>query len=172
MNNNFELIDLKIGLSSYDPNTNATGIVVQPFNANQLMELHYYEDITKANVLLVLKMNDTSSGILSQLMGMEPIDISWSDGADNVITYSMIIYDIQDRMVLDGKQSQATLYCVSPDAVKNSATKLSKRFGKGGGEKTHKIVRELITQELRSDKTVQVDESCLLYTSPSPRDRG
>ena len=47
-------------------------------------------------------MNDTSSGILSQLMGMEPIDISWSDGADNVITYSMIIYDIQDRMVLDG----------------------------------------------------------------------
>ena len=168
MNNNFELIDLKIGLSSYDPNTNATGIVVQPFNANQLMELHYYEDITKANVLLVLKMNDTSSGILSQLMGMEPIDISWSDGADNVITYSMIIYDIQDRMVLDGKQSQATLYCVSPDAVKNSATKLSKRFGKGGGEKTHKIVRELITQELRSDKTVQVDESqtSLSFVSP------
>ena len=168
MNNNFELIDLKIGLSSYDPNTNATGIVVQPFNANQLMELHYYEDITKANVLLVLKMNDTSSGILSQLMGMEPIDITWSDGADNVITYSMIIYDIQDRMVLDGKQSQATLYCVSPDAVKNSATKLSKRFGKGGGEKTHKIVRELITQELRSDKTVQVDESqtSLSFVSP------
>ena len=91
MNNNFELIDLKIGLSSYDPNTNATGIVVQPFNANQLMELHYYEDITKANVLLVLKMNDTSSGILSQLMGMEPIDISWSDGADNAMYFSSCI---------------------------------------------------------------------------------
>ena len=158
MNSNFELLDLKIGFSSYDPNTNVTGIIVQPFNANQLMELHYYEDITKANVLLVLKMNDTSSGLLSQLMGMEPIDISWSDGSDNVITYSMIVYDIQDRMVIDGKQSQATLYCVSPDAVKNSATKLSKRFGKGGGKKTHKLVEELITHELRSDKKVDVDE--------------
>ena len=75
---NFELLDLKIGMSVYDAQTNETGIIVQPFNANQLMELHYYEDITKANVLLVLKLNDSSSGLLGGLMGMEPMDISWN----------------------------------------------------------------------------------------------
>jgi len=168
MNGNFELLDLKIGVSTYDADLNATGIVVHPFNLNQLMELHYYEDITKANVLVVLKMNDTSSGLLSKLMGMEPIDISWSDGQDNVITYSMIIYDIQDRMIIDGKQSQATIYCVSPDAVKNSATKISKRFGKGGGKFTHDIVQEIIAKDLRSDKSVDVDPSQTQLSFVSP----
>ena len=168
MNGNFELIDLKIGVSTYDSDLNTTGIVVHPFNLNQLMELHYYEDITKANVLLVLKMNDTSTGLLSKLMGMEPIDISWSDGQDNVITYSMIIYDIQDRMIIDGKQSQATIYCVSPDAVKNSATKISKRFGKGGGKFTHDIVQEIISKDLRSDKSVDVDPSQTQLSFVSP----
>ena len=168
MNGNFELIDLKIGVSTYDSDLNTTGIVVHPFNLNQLMELHYYEDITKANVLLVLKMNDTSTGLLSKLMGMEPIDISWSDGQDNVITYSMIIYDIQDRMIIDGKQSQATVYCVSPDAVKNSATKISKRFGKGGGKFTHDIVQEIISKDLRSDKSVDVDPSQTQLSFVSP----
>ena len=165
---NFELLDLKIGMSVYDAQTNETGIIVQPFNANQLMELHYYEDITKANVLLVLKLNDSSSGLLGGLMGMEPMDISWKDREENVITYSMVVYDIQDRMVIDGKQSQATVYCVSPDAVKNSATKISKRFGKGGGKPTHDIVQELISQELKSDKIVDFDKSQTKLSFVSP----
>ena len=165
---NFELLDLKIGLSTYDPDTNETGILVQPFNLNQLMELHYYEDITKANVLLVLKLNDSSSGILGGLMGMEPIDISWKDAEDNVITYSMVVYDIQDRMVIDGKQSQATVYCVSPDAVKNSATKISKRFGKGGGQPTHEIVQGLLTDELKTDKVLDFDKSQTKLSFVSP----
>ena len=165
---NFELLDLKIGMSVYDKQTNETGIIVPPFNPNQLMELHYYEDITKANVLLVLKLNDSSSGLLGGLMGMEPIDISWKDREENVITYSMVVYDIQDRMVIDGKQSQATVYCVSPDAVKNSATKISKRFGKGGGTPTHDIVLELISQELKSDKLVDFDKSQTKLSFVSP----
>ena len=165
---NFELLDLKIGMSVYDKQTNETGIIVQPFNANQLMELHYYEDITKANVLLVLKLNDSSSGLLGGLMGMEPIDISWKDREENVITYSMVVYDIQDRMVIDGKQSQATVYCDSQDAVKNSATKISKRFGKGGGTPTHDIVLELISQELKSDKLVDFDKSQTKLSFVSP----
>ena len=118
---NFTLLDLKIGISVYDQETDQDGIVVQPFSSNHLLELHYIEDITKSNVVLILKMNDSATGILSNLMGMEPIDISWTDNEDNVITYSMVIYDVQDRMVVDGNKSQATLYCVSPDAVKNGA---------------------------------------------------
>ena len=122
---NFTLLDLKIGISGYDQETDQDGIVVQPFSSNHLLELHYIEDITKSNVVLILKMNDSATGILSNLMGMEPIDISWTDNEDNVITYSMVVYDVQDRMVVDGNKSQATLYCVSPDVVKNCAIKIS-----------------------------------------------
>ena len=63
----------------------------------------------------------------------------------NVYKQSMIIYDIKDRIVKDGKQSSAVLYCISVDALRNSATKISRRFGKGGGESTSDIVEELLT---------------------------
>ena len=165
---NFELLDLKIGMSMYDPELDQQGMMVQPFTSNNLLELHYIEDITKSNVLVILKLNDSSSSVLSNIQGMEPIDISWTDTYDNVITYSMIIYDVKDRMVIDGKKSQATLYCVSVDAVKNSAKKISRRFGKGGGKFTHELVTELMKTEIKTDKTVDVDESATRLSFVSP----
>ena len=165
---NFELLDLKIGMSMYDPELDQQGMIVQPFTSNNLLELHYIEDITKSNVLLILKLNDSSSSVLSNIQGMEPIDISWTDTYDNVITYSMIIYDVKDRMVIDGKKSQATIYCVSVDAVKNSAKKISRRFGKGGGKFTHELVSELMKTEIKTDKTVDVDESATKLSFVSP----
>ena len=165
---NFELLDLKIGMSMYDPETDQTGMMVQPFTSNNLLELHYIEDITKSNVLLILKLNDSSSGVLGNLEGMEPIDIKWTDGSGNVITYDMIIYDIKDRMVVDGKKSQATLYCVSVDAARNAAKKISRRFGKGGGEQTHEIVKELMQKEIKTDKTIDTDESATKLSFVSP----
>ena len=80
----------------------------------------------------------------------------------------MIIYDVKDRMVIDGKKSQATLYCVSVDAVKNSAKKISRRFGKGGGKFTHELVTELMKTEIKTDKTVDVDESATKLSFVSP----
>ena len=165
---NFELLDLKIGMSMYDPELDQQGMIVQPFTSNNLLELHYIEDITKSNVLVILKLNDSSSSVLSNIQGMEPIDISWTDTYDNVITYSMIIYDVKDRMVIDGKKSQATLYCVSVDAVKNSPKKISRRFGKGGGKFTHELVTELMKTEIKTDKTVDVDESATKLSFVSP----
>ena len=165
---NFELLDLKIGMSMYDPELDQQGMIVQPFTSNNLLELHYIEDITKSNVLVILKLNASSSSVLSHIQGMEPIDISWTDTYDNVITYSMIIYDVKDRMVIDGKKSQATLYCVSVDAVKNSAKKISRRFGKGGGKFTHELVTELMKTEIKTDKTVDVDESATKLSFVSP----
>ena len=165
---NFELLDLKIGMSMYDPELDQQGMIVQPFTSNNLLELHYIEDITKSNVLLIIKLNDSSSSVLSNIQGMEPIDITWTDTYDNVITYSMIIYDVKDRMVIDGKKSQATLYCVSVDAVKNSAKKISRRFGKGGGKFTHELVTELMKTEIKTDKTVDVDESATKLSFVSP----
>ena len=165
---NVELLVLKIGMSMYDPELDQQGMIVQPFTSNNLLELHYIEDITKSNVLVILKLNDSSSSVLSNIQGMEPIDISWTDTYDNVITYSMIIYDVKDRMVIDGKKSQATLYCVSVDAVKNSAKKISRRFGKGGGKFTHELVTELMKTEIKTDKTVDVDESATKLSFVSP----
>ena len=165
---NFELLDLKIGMSMYDPELDQQGMIVQPFTSNNLLELHYIEDITKSNVLVILKLNDSSSSVLSNIQCMEPIDISWTDTYDNVITYSMIIYDVKDRMVIDGKKSQPTLYCVSVDAVKNSAKKISRRFGKGGGKFTHELVTELMKTEIKTDKTVDVDESATKLSFVSP----
>ena len=165
---NFELLDLKIGMSMYDPELDQQGMIVQPFTSNNLLELHYIEDITKSNVLLIIKLNDSSSSVLSNIQGMEPIDITWTDTYDNVITYSMIIYDVKDRMVIDGKKSQATLYCVSVDAVRNSAKKISRRFVKGGGKFTHELVTELMKDEIKTDKIVDVDESATKLSFVSP----
>ena len=165
---NFELLDLKIGMSMYDPETDQTGMMVQPFTSNNLLELHYIEDITKSNVLLIIKLNDSSSSVLSNVQGMEPIDITWSDTYGNIISYSMVIYDVKDRMVIDGKKSQATLYCVSVDAVRNSAKKISRRFGKGGGKFTHELVTELMKDEIKTDKIVDVDESATKLSFVSP----
>ena len=76
---NFSLLALRIGVSTVDETSGSTGIQVYNLSPNQLMELHYYEDITKANVVLALKINDTSSALLDSIIGMEPIDISWTD---------------------------------------------------------------------------------------------
>tara|TARA_B000000557_G_scaffold258702_1_gene253520 strand:- start:150 stop:1424 length:1275 start_codon:yes stop_codon:yes gene_type:complete len=168
-NSNFQLIDLKIGVSARDPQTGNTGLVVQPFGANNLLELHYFEDITKANVIVALKLTDSSSGVLGRLKGMEPVEIVWCDTDEkNYIGYQMVVYDIQDRMILDGKQTQATIFCVAVDAIRNSSLKISRRFGKGGGDFTHEIVRQLFKNDLKSVKEIFVDESETQLSFVSP----
>ena len=51
---NFKLLDLKIGMSMYDPELDRQALMVQPFTSNNLLELHYIEDITKSNVILII----------------------------------------------------------------------------------------------------------------------
>jgi hypothetical protein len=166
---NFQLVDLKIGVSARDPNTDSTGLVVQPFGINNLLEIHYFEDITKANVIIALKLTDSSSGVLGRLKGMEPVEVVFCDTDEqNYIGYQMVVYDIQDRMILDGKQTQATIFCVALDAIRNASLKISKRFGKGGGEYTHEIVTRLIADEMKSAKKVQIDESSTKLSFVSP----
>ena len=166
---NFQLVDLKIGVSARDPNTDSTGLVVQPFGINNLLEIHYFEDITKANVIIALKLTDSSSGVLGRLKGMEPVEVVFCDTDEqNYIGYQMVVYDIQDRMILDGKQTQATIFCVALDAIRNASLKISKRFGKGGGEYTHEIVTRLVADEMKSAKKVQIDESSTKLSFVSP----
>tara|TARA_B100000131_G_scaffold318283_1_gene361857 strand:- start:1290 stop:2567 length:1278 start_codon:yes stop_codon:yes gene_type:complete len=170
---NFRLINFQIGIASAD-DSGDTGYVVMNLTSNQLMELHYIEDITKSNILMMVKINDSGSGICDAIVGMEPIEIIWTDDSigkgmeGNVYKQSMIIYDIKDRIIKDGKQSSAVLYCISVDALRNSATKISRRFGKGGGESTSDIVEELITRDLSSTKPFKIDKSITKLSFVSP----
>ena len=170
---NFRLINFQIGIASAD-DSGDTGYVVMNLTSNQLMELHYIEDITKSNILMMVKINDSGSGICDAIVGMEPIEIIWTDDSigkgmeGNVYKQSMIIYDVKDRIVKDGKQSSAVLYCISVDALRNSATKISRRFGKGGGESTSDIVEELITRDLASSKPFKIDKSITKLSFVSP----
>ena len=170
---NFRLINFQIGIASAD-DSGDTGYVVMNLTSNQLMELHYIEDITKSNILMMVKINDSGSGICDAIVGMEPIEIIWTDDSigkgmeGNVYKQSMIIYDIKDRIIKDGKQSSAVLYCISVDALRNSATKISRRFGKGGGESTSDIVEQLITRDLSSTKPFKIDKSITKLSFVSP----
>ena len=170
---NFRLINFQIGIASAD-DSGDTGYVVMNLTSNQLMELHYIEDITKSNILMMVKINDSGSGICDAIVGMEPIEIIWTDDSigkgmeGNVYKQSMIIYDIKDRIIKDGKQSSAVLYCISVDALRNSATKISRRFGKGGGESTSDIVEQLIREDLSSTKPFKIDKSITKLSFVSP----
>ena len=84
--------------------------------------------------------------LLSSLNSLDWRDVSieFKDHKENTISTNMVIYDIKDRMIVSGKKMKATLYMISPDAVNNSATKISERFGKGGGETSSEIVKDLV----------------------------
>ena len=170
---NFRLIKFQIGIASKDE-SGETGYVIVDLTSNHLMELHYIEDITKSNILIMLKINDSGTGICDAIVGMEPVEIIWTDDSigkgmeGNVYKQSMIIYDVKDRIVKDGRQSSAVLYCISVDALRNSATKISRRFGKGGGESTSDIVEELITRDLASSKPFKIDKSITKLSFVSP----
>ena len=170
---NFRLINLEIGVPHMSE-SGEQGFVVVSLTSNQLMEMHYIEDITKSNLLIMLKINDSGSGVLDSLVGMDPIELVWTDDSlskgmeGNVMSRSLVVYDIKDRIIKDGKQSQATLYCISIDAVRNSATKISRRFGKGGGQYTNEIVDELLTRDLSSTRPLRADKSTTKLSFVSP----
>ena len=170
---NFRLINLEIGVPHMSE-SGEQGFVVVSLTSNQLMEMHYIEDITKSNLLIMLKINDSGSGVLDSLVGMDPIELVWTDDSlskgmeGNVMSRSLVVFDIKYRIIKDGKQSQATLYCISIDAVRNSATKISRRFGKGGGQFTNEIVDELLTRDLSSTRPLRVDKSTTKLSFVSP----
>lgn len=125
---NFNLVDFRIGEYPL-------------LNINHLLYINYVEDIRSASIRMEVQITDSQTGLVSSLQGMEPVFIGWEDHKGNAIANYMIIYDIQDRVTKAGS-SKATLLLCTPDMINNAATKLSKRFGKGGGDKISKIVAE------------------------------
>ena len=142
-------------------------------SANHLLELHYIEDITKANTVTAITINDTESAIVSDLYGLEPVEITWTDNAlkpegGNTFTQQLVIYDIKDRQIISGKKLKATLYCISKDAINNSSQKISRRFGKGGGESISEMVSSLMKTDIGTLKSVSVDPTLTKLSFVSP----
>ena len=121
-----------------------------PLTANHVLYLRYVEDIRSACIRIEAQVTDSETGIISSLQGMEPVFIGWEDTEEpstNFYQINGVVYDIQDRTNKDGK-SKATLLICTYDLVNNAATKLSRRFGKGGGKKISEIVRKEILQDI------------------------
>ena len=134
---NFRLTALIVGIEGED----------KAFSINNLISLAYIEDIKSASVQMHITLTDTNDGILSEMSGMEPVFIAFEDNDQNAFEQNLMVYDIQARMISEGK-SKATLVCCSPDLINNAATKVSRRFGSGGGKTIDKIVKEDILEEI------------------------
>ena len=145
---NFKLTSLIVGIDGEDT---MIGI-------NNLLQLQYIEDIKSASTQIFITITDTAEGSLSKISGMEPVYISFDDDKKNTFTNTFIVYDIQGRMIKDGK-SKGTLCCCSPDLVNNAATKVSRRFGTGGGKQIDKIVGDDILRDLLSTDMGVIVES-------------
>ena len=119
-----------------------------PITSNQVLYVKYTEDMQAATMRMEVQITDTSTGMLSELVGMERVFISIGDSdAKTEIGGDFVIYDIQDRKNLGGKSSAVLMLC-TVDFLNNAANKVSRRFGKGMGIKIHDIVKEEILGNL------------------------
>lgn len=141
---NFKLKNIAIGVGGTD----------YGFTINQLLSLKYTESIKSASVRIEVQLTDSKDGALSAVQGMEPIYFEFEDHLENVFSMNLVVYDLQDRLVVDGK-SKASLLCCSPDLINNAAAKISRRFGTGGGKSIDKIVEDdILTGILGTDRAI------------------
>ncbi len=138
---------------------------------NHVLYLKYVEDIRSASVRIEAQITDSGNGLVSSLSGMEPVFVGWEDTEEpsrNFYQINGLIYDIQDRTTKGGK-SKATLLICTIDFVNNAATKVSRRFGKGGGRKIHDIVKTELLEDLLStsyDINVENTQNKFSFISP------
>ena len=110
---------------------------------NHLLELVYTENIRSNSIHLEITITDSETGLISNLQGMEPVEVSYSDHEENTHQMLVYVYDIQNRGVFEGK-AKATLMCCSGELLTNAATKLSRRFGQGDG----KLISEIVENDV------------------------
>ena len=133
-----------------------------PIGVNQVLYVKYTEDIMSATMLMEIQVTDSETGFISELTGMENvfIRIGDSEGATE-IGGDFVIYDIQDRRNIGGKSSAVLMMC-RVDFLNNAANKISRRFGKGMGNKIDRVVKKEIMIDL-----IGVPEERLLNFEPT-----
>ena len=124
---------------------------------NHLLELVYTENIRSNSIHLTLTVTDTESGFISNLQGMEPVDVGYTDNlSDTTHEMQLYVYDIQNRGVQSDGKLKATLMCCSGELITNAATKLSRRFGQGDGKLISEIVQNDILQNIMGVRNKEV----------------
>ena len=98
------------------------------FTINHLRDLKYTEDIGKASVDVEITLTDSQTGVLSNMFGMENAVLQFSDTKGNTIAVSLVVYEIKNRDVVDGKQTTATLRCCNPDITASAGILISTQF--------------------------------------------
>ena len=146
---NFQLINFQI--ADYPPIT-----------VNQVLYVKYTEDIQVATMRMEVQITDSETGMLSELTGMENVFIRIGDSEGKTeIGGDFVIYDIQDRKNISGKSSAVIRLCKT-DFLNNAANKISRRFGKGMGNKIDRVVKKEIMIDL-----IGVPEERLLNFEPT-----
>ena len=135
---------------------------------NHLLELIYTENIRSNSIHLEITITDSETGLISNLQGMEPVEVSYSDNEENTHEMLVYVYDIQNRGVFEGK-AKATLMCCSGELLTNAATKLSRRFGQGDGKLISDIVENDVLKNVlgvRKSIFVEQTKNKLSFISP------
>lgn len=155
---NFTLDALNIGVNGTD----------YSFTANHLLALVYEEDIKSNTIHVEITITDSETGAISSMQGMEPVLLGYTDHEENQHACNLVVYDIQDRFVSEGK-AKATLMCCSPEFIQNAAIKLSRRFGAGEGKLISEIVeKDILTNLLSTQKTIVAEETKNKFSFISP----
>tara|TARA_S200000501_G_scaffold374011_1_gene422570 strand:+ start:1211 stop:2461 length:1251 start_codon:yes stop_codon:yes gene_type:complete len=129
-----------------------------PIGINQVLYCQYVEDIQSATTLMDIQVTDSETGFLSELGGMENVLIVIDDSEGKTqLGGDFVIYDIQDRKNVGGKSSAVLRMCRT-DFLNNAANKVSRRFGKGMGQKIHNIVRKEILEDLMGVDSARLDD--------------
>ena len=144
---NFKLNELVIAVAGQN-------ITVPVSNVTRV---RYYEDIRRSSVKLEVTLTDSQDGLVSKVFGMEPLFLKMTDHKGNTIELDMIVYEVIDRQIIDGKQMKGTLRCCNPDVTNSAGLLLSTQFeDKNVGE----IVRDLLTKVLKTQiPIVKIDNS-------------
>lgn len=128
------------------------------FSANHLLEFNYYEDIEQASIVVTATVTDTGTGRLSEIVGLEPVELKMTDNQGTTLSLSLIIFEIKNRKVDDAKQLSVTLCMCNKDVILNSALKISTRFGSGAGQDISEIVTNLLKKTMKTKIPIaQVD---------------
>lgn len=117
---------------------------------NQLLELNYYEDIEQASIVVTVTLTDTQTGAFSNVVGLEPVKLKFSDNSGTSLSLDLIVFEVKNRNVSDVTKLSTTLCMCNQDVIKNSALKISQRFGSGIGENISTIVDKLLKKVMKT----------------------
>ena len=129
------------------------------FTINQVLSIKYIEDIKSACIRMEAQITDSATHVLGAVEGMEPVVIEMEDDAGNMIAKNMVVYDVQDRLIKEGK-SKITLLLCTPDLINNTSIKVSKRFGTGEGIDIGTMVEsDILKGTLGTSEKIDFEES-------------